>query len=373
MQNVKNILSSFLQKMRAGTGGNISIFVTHKILPLIEEHPLLKEETERRIRYHETLAKSERYKHLIEKIHASLLRAQKAIEPEKLPEITIGMFGHTINKNHVLKHYFPTWRDLHSFLSQEKPWYTLGEHPRGHDDLKNDSQLFPWRNVLKQYELVLDLFHEAKINGACKTDITKLEKGLREDVRQMKQLLEEPWLRDQIGSFQSLQKAVWMNSPPSGKEEEYALHSAMQKAIHEHFPQSAKENAEEIKKCAEIVCDELLLFLEKQDDPVPEKDGALVIHKVTIDIEGHNVTFKGETHHYKGNCLPWRIFRLCATEEPDGKGMAAVNHFKKTENALNRTICRINKWWRKKTNHRILRMDRGYVNIDPQPARICNE
>lgn len=374
IESSKRLLAAFLELVREDRAGDLFVFIEHKLIPLLRDEPLLMEEYKRRVHYYEQLAHEPRFNALITRIHSRFPEIHQIVIPKKLPNTGAGVFNKVTlvqsPTGNDIQPSFPTLKDLHGFLAEPSRWYRLGKIPSGPDREEDDS-LFPWRNVLKQYEAVASLLESAMTHKACKRSPKKIIASLNRDISELRGLLEKPWQRWHIGSFEWMHRMLPFMSRLPGEEDKYEFEGEIIRRFQRSHRVLAEDAFKEARHNVEMVCQELLLFLEQQEGTTASHvQDSIEIHGVSIDIARRTVTFKGYAEIYQASGTPWKVFRICAMEEPDGIGRAALDHLRETKDALHRKLHRINKKWRDKTGHSILRVEGGYIYIDPRRVQV---
>jgi hypothetical protein len=106
--------------------------------------------------------------------------------------------------------------------------------------------------------------------------------------------------------------------------------------------------------------------LDNSDD---FSNSILEVNGIGIDGIRNEVSYGGISIPYKPKKLPWKIFRMCALEVPDGKGIVDMKNFNMSEDDLNVVLSKINKKWKELANVRLLSLKDGYIYLDPKPQQ----
>ena len=375
MKYAQVVLNSFLQKIHSGSSANLRQITVHDLVGLLNDESGLQQEFQRRVHYYEELAQDPTYQRLIEQMHSILEAAHKVIDPKKLPQGIADIFHgprlkRTPNGN-VIQHHRTTYRKLHYHFSHKRPWYRIGDRPsRDGYPLPADSIMHPWRLVVKQYQEALALFRLAKESGAYRRKSDSLIKKFDNHLAELIALLEVPWERDKIGSFEFIQEYIWLAFPPTEKQDEYELRASFMDAIHKRMPMAAEQDRETLSRSLIDVCDVLLWYAAKNEgSSVFSNKQMVVVNGVELYIDTQRVSFMKHSELYRVGKLPWLILRLCAEIGEDGdRGRVEKATLHKNEDAVSSEISRINRKWKNKVNYSLLYEKNGYIYLDPRPV-----
>lgn len=118
---------------------------------------------------------------------------------------------------------------------------------------------------------------------------------------------------------------------------------------------------------------EKLAFLAPAENSIGAKyaaendaDRIVIVKDVEVNISRQKMTYLNIRGDYDPDGLPWRIIRLCASQELDGLGVISLAEIGEDEDTVSKALTRINKKWKPK-RVKILSMKKGYIYIDPEP------
>ena len=269
-------------------GNQLATIVPYRLLPFIDENPVLKEAYEARLHYYERLKQDSEYQSLRERILASINNLYWACTKSKLPKGRSYFLPKSLG---VEKKYDPVtkehWREekenlnpqqFYDALSRSELWCDLGEGSGVR--FQKDSRLCRWRATIDQFRAVDAFLTHAKQSGAISEAGLQLIPDFRSLVSRLERMLEEPWQREHIEAFEELDQYI---------------HTRTRRGI----PRSVVERDDEsifkaAKQSSLAVCDALIQVVKKTKK---SHSGARKGRKPRIRYLGNDVLKFGDTEY----------------------------------------------------------------------------
>ncbi len=173
-----------------------------------------------------------------------------------------------------------------------------------------------------------------------------------------------PLAKSEIGTFTPSVIQTWID------EIEHKIAIRYPRRVLEKFYEIVKPIRQ---KATPLITDEEVERLQRfistlnNETVIDDQDGggSIEIGGVVVAVDQQKVIYMEHAEKYETRGLPWRIIRLIATDEPDGRGRVATQHLGVDIGTLGKVLSRMDKKWKEAIGYRLFQRKDGYVVISP--------